>query len=110
MTTLNEKATSARDVVRAGECEAQPYRLEDMELTKADEIGSDDGFPQFGEFLDVTAVDSDGDDLGARWVECPADLARAIVEEDVSVGDVFQVETASKSKDDAWQFEVSNGL
>lgn len=109
MTTLNEKATSARDVVRAGESEAQRYRLEDIELTKAGDIGTDDGFPQYGDFLDVTAVDADGDDLGARWVECPADLARAVVDEGISVGDVFVIETARKNEDEAWQFEVSNG-
>lgn len=108
MTDLNEKATSARDVVRAGELDGVTYRLQTTELTDADDIGGDDDFPQFGEFLDVTAVDADHDDLGPRWVECPADLARELVEAEVGAGDVFTVTDAGKTEDGAWTFEVED--
>lgn len=103
---LNEKATSARDVVRAGETEATWYRLESDELTEAAEIGGENEFPQFGDFLDVTATDGNGDDLGPRWVECPGDLARSLVEAEISAGDRFQVTEAAKAEDGAWSFEI----
>jgi hypothetical protein len=110
MTGIADKADSGRDVVRAGEAEAQSYRIESEDLTEASAIGDSDGFPQFGDFLDVTAVDADGDDLGPRWVECPADLARQLVEQDLAAdGSVFVVESATKTQDGAWSFEVSDG-
>jgi hypothetical protein len=108
MTTLDEKATSARDVVRASECEATAYRLETDELTEASEIGGESDFPQYGDFLDVVAVDGDGDDLGPRWVECPADLARSLVDAAISTGDRFQVTEAEKNGDGAWTFDVES--
>jgi len=106
MTDLEQKATTARGVVRAGESEAQTYRLEDTELTEASAIGDPDGFPQYGDFLDVTAVDADHDPLGPRWVECPADLARSLMDVGVEAGDVFAVTEATKTEDGAWSIEV----
>jgi len=106
MTDLERKATAARDVVRAAESESQTYRLEDTELTEASAIGDSDGFPQFGDFLDVQAVDADHKPLGPRWVECPADLARSLVDAGVGAGDVFAVVKADKTDDGAWSMEV----
>lgn len=107
MTDLESKADAARAVVRAGESPGQRYRLEDTELTEASAIGESDGFPKFGDFLDVTAVDANGAALGPRWVECPGNLARQLVEAEVSAGDTFAVQDAAKSEDGAWTFEVT---
>lgn len=100
---IADKASAARDVVRASGTENQPYRLESTELTPADEIGGEDEFPQYGDFLDVTALDGNGDELGPRWVECPGALARCLQDVD---GDAFQVLTVEKTEDGAFRFDV----
>jgi len=106
---IESKAETARDVVRAGESHGVRYRLEDTELTEAAAIGESDGFPQFGDFADVVAVDNDGAALGPRWLECPADLARGLVDAGIQAGGVFVIESAEKTEDGAWSFEVTNG-
>jgi hypothetical protein len=106
MTDLAAKADAGRDVVRVSETEAQSYRLRDRELTDSNAIGDSDGFPQYGEFLDVEAVDANGDGLGPRWVECPADLARCLVDSGVETGDVFAVVRSTKTTDGAWSIEI----
>jgi len=106
MTDLDDKAAAARGVVRVKDAQMQTYRLKDTELTEAAYIGSSDGFPQYGDFLTAAAVDANGDDLGPRWVECPGDLARALVDADVGEGDVFTVIEAAKTEDGTWSVEV----
>lgn len=106
MTDIEDLASTARDVVRASEVADQPYRLEDTETTEAAEIGGEDEFPQYGQFLDAVAIDADGEELGPRWVEVPGGLARELVNAEISTGDCFQVEDASKGNDDAWTFEI----
>jgi hypothetical protein len=105
---IGDLANEARDVVRPNGVEGQRYRLQSLETTAADEIGDPDSFPQFGEFLDVVATDSNGDDLGPRWVECPAGLARSLVDSDIAAGDQFVVDEAKKTDDGAWTFQVSD--
>lgn len=107
MTSLNEKADAARGVVRASEAEGQWYRLQDRELAEAGDIGGEDQYPRYGEFADVTAVDKDGKRLGNRWLECPAHLARCLVDSGIAVGDCFQVTEASKADDGAWRFQIA---
>jgi hypothetical protein len=106
MTDLEQKATAARDVVRVGDAESQTFRLEDTELTEAAAIGDSDAFPEFGDFLDCAAVDADHDPLGPRWVECPADLARSLVESGIDAGSVFTIVEATKTQDGAWSCEI----
>jgi hypothetical protein len=106
MTTLDEKASSAREIVRAGDSEHQTFRLEDTELTEASAIGDSDGFPKFGDFIDAQIVDADQNAMAPRWVECPGDLARALVNAEVEAGDVFTVAKAEKTEDGAWSMEV----
>jgi len=106
MTDLEELAATAQDVVRAEDLPGTRYRLESTEATKAAEIGPEDGFPEFGHFLDAMLVDLDDDPMGPRWLECPADLARELIDSGVGAGDVFAVQTAEKGDDGAWQFSV----
>lgn len=103
---IAEKAETARAVVRAGESVGSRYRLEDTELVEAAAIGDSESFPKYGEFLDVVAVDIQGAALGPRWLECPADLARELVDLDVDVGEPFVIDAADKTDDGAWSFEV----
>jgi hypothetical protein len=106
MTDLDDKAIATREVVRVGESELQTYRLEDTELTEASAIGGSDAYPMYGDFLDVVVVDADHEPLGPRWVECPGDLARALVDAGVEAGDVFTVAEVSKTQDRGWSCEV----
>ena len=103
---LDEKAATSRGVVRIADAKMQTYRLKDTELTEAASIGKSDGFPKYGDFLAVTAVDANGADLGPRWVECPTDLARTLVDAGVDEDDLFVVTKAVKTDDEAWSVEV----
>jgi hypothetical protein len=104
---IAEKAETTRDVVRVGESVDSRYRLQDTELTEAAAIGGSESFPRYGEFLDVVLVDTDGAALGPRWLECPGDLARQLVELEVGVGDTFAVDGADKTSDGAWSVLVA---
>lgn len=107
MTDIEDLASTARDVIRAGEAADVPYRLETTDTTDADDISPEDEFPRFGSFLDVTALDGDGVDLGPRWIECPGGLARELVDKDlVDAGAEFQIVHESKDDSGAWTFEI----
>ena len=108
MTDLQDKATSGRDIVRAGKSSGQLYRLQSETLEPADNVGSDD-YPQYGDFADVALVDRNLTELGQRWLECPGNLAAELVDAEVGAGDCFAVERASKSSDGAWTFDLSTG-
>lgn len=101
MTDLADLAERNTDIVRTAGAEGQPYRLEAFELLKADEVGNDE-FPEYGWFLDVTALDSNGDDLGPRYIETPPDLADELVNAGVTAGDMFVMTSAEKTEDGAW--------
>jgi predicted double-glycine peptidase len=105
MTSLQEKAENAVDVVRAQVAIDQLYRLEDKDLIAADEIGNED-YPQYGDFADVTAIDANGKKLGDRWLECPSGLAESLVEANVQVGDAFWIQAVTEHEDGAWSYEV----
>jgi hypothetical protein len=107
MDSFGDLASAARDVVRAGGCENVPYRLELDTPVPADDIGDEGEFPQYGYFADVTALDENGDELGARWLETPADLGRQLDDLDVEEGDAFQIIDASKDDTDSWTFNVA---
>jgi len=108
MTDLQDKATTGRDIVRAGNSSGQTYRLQSTTLEPADNIGTDD-YPQYGDFADVALVDRNLTELGQRWLECPGNLAAKLVEHELKPGDCFAVSDASKSSDGAWIFEVQSG-
>lgn len=107
MTGIEDLASTARAVIRAEDAANTPYRLEDTETTDADDISPEGQFPQFGEFLDVVALDGNAADLGPRWLECPGGLARELVDGDlVEAGAQFQVVEATKDDSGAWTFDV----
>lgn len=107
MTDLEELATSNRDVIRPEDAENVPYRLEDTDSTEADEISAEGEFPQFGEFLDVTALNGGAGDLGPRWLECPGGLARELVEAGLAEdGAEFQILGTEKDDTGAWTFDL----
>jgi len=107
MTDIEDLASTARDVIRAGDGENVPYRLEDTTTTGADDISAEGEFPKFGEFLDVTALDGDGVGLGPRWLECPGGLARSLVDHDlVAAGAEFQIVDSTKDDTGAWTYQI----
>lgn len=108
MTTLEEKAEQTRDVTRADSATGA-YRLESLDLTPAEDIGPEDQFPQYGDFLSVTALTRQGNENGEQWLECPAGLAAALLELDPGVGDTVVVTEASKTDDGEWTFTVESG-
>lgn len=107
MTSLEDKAEQADNeayrVPEAAEASGR-FRIESMELTSADEIGTDQ-FPQFGDWLPVTRV-VDGLDHGECHLECPGALARSLIDAGAEVGTSFGVETASKNRDGEWTVEI----
>jgi hypothetical protein len=105
---IGDLANEARDVVRPDDAEGLRYELQSLETTAADEIGDPDSFPKYGEFLDVVMTDANGDALGPRWLECPAGLARSLVDLNIAAGDQFAVHTVEKTDDGAWTFGVSD--
>jgi len=107
MTGIEDLASTARPVIRVENAENTPYRLQDTDTTDADDISPEGDFPQFGDFLDVTALDGNATDLGPRWLECPGGLARALVDKDLVAPDAqFQVVDVSKDDSGAWTFDI----
>lgn len=98
---LAELAEQNTDIVRTAEAEGQPYMLKSFEMLDADEVGNDE-FPEFGWFLDVIALDANGDELGPRYVETPRDLADELVDIGVTAGDAFVMTSCTKTEDGAW--------
>jgi len=106
MTNLTDKAEANRPARRAEDLPAAMYRLDDTELVDAEQIGSEDEFPLYGDWIDATEVGRTGDVHGERWLECPAALAQELVDLGVGRGDVFAVQSASKDSDGNWTFAV----
>jgi hypothetical protein len=107
MTGIEDLASTARPVIRVENAENTPYRLLDTDTTDADDISPEGEFPQFGDFLDVLALDGNAAALGPRWLECPGGLARALVDGDLVSDDAqFQVVDASKDESGAWTFDI----
>lgn len=104
---LNDLANEATTtVVRFKDADATLYRLDDDELTEAEDIGDPDGFPEFGYFAPCTALTADGDELGPRYVEVPAAFAEALGNANVEPGDSFRVAESRKTEDGAWAVTV----
>lgn len=105
MTSLEDKAESEVDVTLAADLVESQYRLVSLELTPADELGTDD-FPLYGDFAEVEERSPvDGTFRGQSHVEIPASLASWLVEAEVGTSDWWQVIDAEKV-DGSWRFEV----
>jgi len=109
MTEIEDLANQARTVVRAKNAEMTAYRLQDTDTVDCDDVSPEGEFPEYGDFLDVNAVNSDGQDLGPRWLECPGGLARALVDQDlVEAGAEIRIASVDKDETGAWTFEVED--
>jgi hypothetical protein len=80
-------------------------------LTSSEDIRDPDGFPKYGEFLEVVTVRVRSDrssfsDQEPAWIECPASLASELVARSVNPGDVFAVSEPTKGPGGNWQFSV----
>lgn len=107
MTGLEDKAQQDRPVIRAEDA-AGAYRLDDAEeLESAENINGPDAFPQFGDFLDVTEIGMDGSMHDPVWLECPAGLARAVLDAGLDDGDLFVVDRPEKDDRGNWVFAVT---
>ena len=113
MTSLEDKADSGDEpeVVLASGDASGVYRLQDAQLTSHENIRDTDGFPQYGEFLEVVTVRvrTDRDsfyDQEPAWLECPASLAGDLVERSIEPGDVFAVSEPTKGPGGNWRFTV----
>ena len=113
MTSLEDKANSGGgpEVLLASGDASGVYRLQDVELTSHEDIRDADGFPHYGEFLEVLTVRARSDrdsfyDQESAWLECPASLADELWTKSVNVGDVFALGEPTKGPGDNWQFIV----
>lgn len=102
---LGEKAEQAEqpDVKLARDSAPGLYVLQTDELTEADEITAEGEFPQYGDFLEVGRPNAEGEAERSEFIECPAGLARWLVEEEIEIGDSFRVLDVWKD-DGSWQY------
>lgn len=84
------------------------YEIVTAAAFDADEVGQQDGFPEYGTFLKCRDSRDDG-----VWVELPADLETKLVEEekgeegrDTLEGAVFRVVQVQKSVDGNWLYTL----
>ena len=88
------EASDQPDVKLARQSAPGAYRLETDELKPADEVTPEGQFPEYGDFLKVakpTGGSNQFENHEEMFIECPADLARWLVEESVEIGEHFRV-------------------
>jgi len=96
----------ALDVELARDQVGRSFQIVTAAAFEANEVGREDGFPEFGTFLKCRT--SNGDDC---WVEMPQDLERKIVEHKEADGSaleglVFRVAGARKAVDGSWVYSL----
>ena len=97
---LSDKAKDRPDVRLARDSAPGAYTLTTDELVAADDLTDEDEFPQFGDFLEVEQPGA-----GRRvWIECPAALARWLVENGIDIGETFRIRSVQKI-DNEWSYE-----
>jgi len=105
MSDLEEKARDSPEVSLARQSAPGLYRLTTTDLVPADEITPEGDFPQYGDFLrvEVTSGGTDPEWSGTEYIECPAALARWLVE-NVEVGESFRIRSVQKV-DGEWRYD-----
>jgi len=99
---LKDKAKDRPEVLLARSSSPGAYEVRSLELSGADELTDEGDFPQYGDFLHCHRAGTDK----TVWVECPAALARFLVNDiDVEVGDVFRIRSVTKV-DGEWRYEA----
>jgi len=111
MTSLNEKADDGGgiEVVLASDA-GGVYRLQDDQLTSADNVTEPGEFPEYGDFAAVNrirAAEGEWLDADDAWLECPQRLAEALVQQHIEPGDVFAIAEPQKTAGGRWSFTVS---
>lgn len=103
---LADKAADRPDIDLARESAPGAYVLLTDELVEADELTAEGEFPQFGHFLEVGRITSSESPLSSykeQYIECPAALARFLVE-NVSLNDAFRIQSVQKV-DGEWEYK-----
>lgn len=107
MTSIHDKAEGSPDVDLARQSAPGAYVLLTEELTEADELTDEGEFPEYGDFLQVAKAKQSGDGIEEgpeRYIECPAALARWLVEAGVEVGQPFRV-VSNRKVDGEWEYD-----
>lgn len=106
---IGDKAERAdQDEIRLARDSAGLYKLEDDELTAADELSSEDEFPKYGDFISCKTTTGGADPSWNEpvYVECPGSLAKIIVGMEISVGDSFRIQSTRKNAAGEWEYSV----
>lgn len=102
----NKAAAGTSDVMLASDlANVDVVAIVGPSLYEADEITPEGTFPDHGSFLEAENPKGPG----PRWVECPAGLAAAILELELSRDDFpaqIVVTSAEKNGEGRWEFEV----
>lgn len=106
---IGDKADRAdREEIRLARDSAGLYRLEDDELTAADELSPEDEFPKYGDFINCKTTTGGANPSWNEpvYVECPGALAKIIVNMEISVGDSFRIQSTRKNATGEWEYSV----
>jgi len=108
---LGDKAEqSDRNEVRLARDSVGAYRLESEELVPADEISGDDEFPKYGDFLatrELRQVAGEVEVGEKVLVEVPGQLAKQLVQQNISEGDGFRIQSVRKNAAGEWEYGTS---
>lgn len=108
---LGDKAEqSDRDEVRLARDSVGAYRLESEELIEADEISGEDEFPKYGDFLvcrELRQVAGEVEIGDKVLVEVPGQLAKQLVEQNITEGDGFRIQSVRKNAAGEWEYGTS---
>jgi len=115
MPEIGDRASSPDvEVVLAPDL-AGAYRLRDVSMVPAEQIGDPDGFPEYGFFVPVWTVRIETDageqprftDTEEALVECPLVLEQELDGLGTETGEVFVVNQPRKAEGGRWVMDVS---
>jgi len=109
MRDLSASSGDALDVVLARDQRGRAFEVVTAAAFDAEEVGQQDGFPEFGTFLKVRKPDGEG-----AWAELPQDLERQLAkrgEKEEADGDaleglVFRVANSRKTAEGNWSYKL----
>lgn len=109
MRDLSKGGGDALDVILAADQIGRAFEVVTAAAFEAEEVGAEDGFPEYGTFL--KARKPDGDDC---WLELPQDLEDQLASRaeggdadgGTLEGQVFRVASARKSATGSWRYKL----
>lgn len=108
MKSFDEKAseTTAEDIRPAGDSRGQ-YEVVGEGLIPADEIGTDE-FPQYGDWLEVEALDGGPEEelMDVCYIEVPGALAKIFANNDLQPGDEVHIRSVRKGGGGRWTYSA----